>query len=244
MRIFLVTTFFLLVSHILPAQVLVDVESGLVFQGYNRVQVPNPDGTRFDLNRDFNLQGPVIPLRIRVNYTIGERHNIAALWAPFSANYDGAVDFDIDFEGSRFPAGTALSNTYVFNSYRLTYRYDIVKSTNWTVGIGFTGKIRDAKIELESTDGTVSRTTDLGFVPLLHLYTAYTGGKVMPYFEADGLAGGPGRAFDVFAGASVPLSPWMSVKAGYRLLEGGADIEQVYNFTILHYAVVGLQFRW
>ncbi len=244
MRIFLVTTLLLIVSHILPAQVLVDVESGLVFQGYNRVQVPNPGGTRFDLNRDFDLQGPVIPLRIRVNYTFGERHNIAALWAPFSVNYNGSVDFDIDFEGESFPAGSELTNTYVFNSYRLTYRYDIVKSSDWTVGIGFTGKIRDAKIELQATDGASTSKTDLGFVPLLHLYTAYTGGKIMPFVEADGLAGGPGRAFDIFAGGSLPISPWMSIKAGYRLLEGGADIEEVYNFTILHYAVVGLQFRW
>jgi hypothetical protein len=30
------------------------------------------------------------------------------------------------------------------------------------------------------------------------------------------------------------------LKAGYRLLEGGADNDEVYNFTLVNYATIGL----
>jgi hypothetical protein len=29
-------------------------------------------------------------------------------------------------------------------------------------------------------------------------------------------------------------------KVGYRIVEGGADVEEVYNFTLLHYLVGGV----
>jgi hypothetical protein len=37
--------------------------------------------------------------------------------------------------------------------------------------------------------------------------------------------------------------PWM-VQAGYRTLEGGADVRDVYSFAWLHYAVASLVWRW
>jgi hypothetical protein len=32
----------------------------------------------------------------------------------------------------------------------------------------------------------------------------------------------------------------MAFKAGYRLLEGGADVDEVYNFALLHYISGGI----
>jgi hypothetical protein len=34
------------------------------------------------------------------------------------------------------------------------------------------------------------------------------------------------------------------VRVGYRLLEGGADVDEVYTFALLHYAVGGLALRF
>lgn len=222
------------------AQISIDVESGLIFPGYNNVRIPNQTGTTFNFTEDFEAQGPVIPFRLRVGFTFNERNHIFALFAPLSINYHGATPFDIDFQNSSFEAGEALSGFYKFNSYRLTYRRDIVATDKWLVGIGFTAKIRDATVRLTSEDGISDRKDDIGFVPLLHIFTAYQLPGWTLYLEGDGLAGGPGRAFDFFVGGKAPITGKLGLKAGYRILEGGADIDEVYNFTLINFAVVGL----
>lgn len=227
------------------AQFTIDIESGLAFPGYNVVRIPNEGGTLFSFQKDFEASSPVIPWRIRVGHAFNERNHIFALYAPLSIPYTGTAPRDIDFQSSTFRQGTNLTGWYTFNSYRLTYRRDIAHSNDWLLGIGFTAKIRDARIRLADDRGRDDRKDDLGFVPLLHLYAAYDfgAGKLL-YFEGDGLAGGPGHAFDLFLGTRIALSDRIAVKAGYRLLEGGADVEEVYNFTLVQFAVGGVFLRF
>jgi hypothetical protein len=58
--------------------------------------------------------------------------------------------------------------------------------------------------------------------------------------RGDGLAGGPGRAFDLFLGGKFPVLENFHIKGGYRFLEGGADVSEVYNFTVVNFVVLGL----
>jgi hypothetical protein len=59
--------------------------------------------------------------------------------------------------------------------------------------------------------------------------------------DFDGLAGGgPGRAFDVALKVGYDFNRHVSLNAGYRLLEGGADVEQVYNFSWFNYLVASV----
>jgi hypothetical protein len=37
-----------------------------------------------------------------------------------------------------------------------------------------------------------------------------------------------------------PLNDHVSLKAGYRILEGGADNDEVYTFSLFHYVVAGI----
>ncbi|MEZ5198340.1 MAG: hypothetical protein R2764_18710 [Bacteroidales bacterium] len=53
---------------------------------------------------------------------------------------------DIVFEGVVFPANTELEGTYMFNSYRLTYRYDIVKKLRFEFGLGLPQKSEMQKL--------------------------------------------------------------------------------------------------
>lgn len=224
------------------AQFSIDVESGLVFPGYNNVRIPNQTGTTFNFTDDFEAQGPVIPFRLRVGFTFNEKNHIFGLFAPLSINYEGAAPFDIAFQNSTFAAGEALEGFYKFNSYRLTYRRDVISTNRWLVGIGFTAKIRDATVRLTSEEGISDRKDDIGFVPLLHIFTAYQLPGWTLYLEGDGLAGGPGRAFDFFLGGKVRMQKKLELKAGYRILEGGANIDEVYNFALINFASVG--FIW
>lgn len=230
-----------LVSNQSKGQVTIDAEAGLAFPGYNDVRIPNATGTLFSFKDDFEAEGPVIPFRVRLGYTFNEKNHIFALYAPLGINYNGTATKDINFQSSVFTQGEVLDGYYKFNSYRLTYRRDIVTAENWLVGVGFTAKIRDAQVRLANEQGQMDKKDDLGFVPLLHLYTAYDfGNNNLIYFEGDGLAGGPGRAFDLFLGTKLSITDHVAVKAGYRYLEGGANVDEVYNFTLVQFAVAGL----
>jgi hypothetical protein len=58
--------------------------------------------------------------------------------------------------------------------------------------------------------------------------------------DGDALAAPQGRAEDVLLAAVAPLNDHASLKTGYRILEGGADNDTVYTFSLFHYAVLGM----
>ena len=60
--------------------------------------------------------------------------------------------------------------------------------------------------------------------------------------DGDALAAPQGRAADVLFAATYRLSDDFTIRAGYRILEGGADNDEVYNFSLFHYTSVGLSF--
>ncbi len=236
--------FYLFIAALLPVapaygQWSLEIETGLAFQSYNDVRIPNEEGTTFSFTDDFEAQGPVIPYRVRLGLQLGERNHFIALYAPLSVNYEGQAPFDIAFQNTMFAEGDSIEGFYKFNSYRLTYRRDLVKSEPWTLALGFTAKIRDARVQL-STDDKTDKKDDLGFVPLLHLFVQYRPNAFAINLEGDGLAGGPGRAFDVSLTSMYSLTRNLHLKAGYRLVEGGANVSEVYNFTWINYATVGL----
>ncbi len=227
------------------AQFSIDAETGFAFQDFNHVRIPNEAGTFFNFNGDFERRGALVPFRVRVGYTFGERNHVLGLFAPLFVNYEGPAPRNIQFQQASFEQGDMMDGFYQFNSYRLTYRRDVIQNDQWTVGVGFTGKIRDASVQLENEEGLNDRKDDVGFVPLLHLFTSYTlDNGIQIYLDGDGLAAPQGRAFDFFLGTRVPLTDRTDLKAGYRILEGGASNDEVYNFTLVNFAVFGVFIQW
>lgn len=220
-------------------QFSLDVSGGFAAQSYNEVRIPSAEGTAFDLYKDFKIQGPALYYSLKLGYSFKEKNHFFLLYAPLSVNYEGAAPFDISYQNTTFLQGQNIDACYKFNSYRLTYRRDVYSSDKWLVGVGFTAKIRDAEIRLTSEDMS-EKKVDLGFVPLLNLYTEYNFEKWAVFFEGDGLAGGPGRAFDLYLGGKIPINEHLKIKTAYRMVEGGADVKSVYNFTMLHFANLGL----
>jgi hypothetical protein len=220
-----------------------DLETGAAFNGLNDVAIPGDTGTRFSLTESFDVK-PALFYRLRLTYALGRRHQISALAAPLIFRGSGPAPQAIYFYGTDFAAGAPIQATYRFNSYRLTYRYGLVDSEKWKVGIGFTAKIRDAAIRLES--GTVRpERTDVGFVPLLHFRVEHIlSARTALLLEGDALAAPQGRAEDVLAAFLYKFSDALILKAGYRIVEGGADNDQVYTFALIHYASLGLLFHF
>jgi hypothetical protein len=216
-----------------------DIETGTVGTGYNNVRIPGDQGTLFSLKDDL-ISKTEIFFRLRANYTIKSRHTLSLLYAPLETVSKGNVPYDIIFEGVTFPANTDLTGTYKFNSYRLTYRYEIVVKPKIEFGLGFTAKIRDAKVAMASST-LESEKANVGFVPIINfrlLWKPYE--KLGILIEGDALAAPQGRAEDVLIAATYRISDRLGLKAGYRILEGGADNDVVYNFALFNYASVGL----
>lgn len=225
------------------AQVFIDAESGVVFTGYNNVRIPGDTGTKFSLKDDLTA-GPNVFIRLKAGITIGSRHTISVLYAPLKVRSEGVSDMEIDFNGIRFPASTQLDATYKFNSYRITYRYDIVKRPKFEFGLGFTAKIRDAEIAL-SSPGMSSSKTNVGFVPIIHFRLSWKmNERIGIVLDGDALAAPQGRAEDVLVAGTYKFSDHFLFRLGYRILEGGADNDEVYNFALIHYASTGLTYTF
>lgn len=238
---FLFLTFSLSTS--VKAQAFIDLESGLVFTGYNDVRIPGDEGTLFSLKDDLSPETSFF-YRLRLGYTIQSRHTISLLYAPLETKSEGSTPQDILFAGMLFPANTELEGTYKFNSYRLTYRYDFVKKPRLEFGVGFTAKIRDARIALSSSE-VVSEKTNVGFVPIINFRLFWDmNDKFGLLFEGDALAAPQGRAIDVLTAGTYRLSDRIGIRAGYRILEGGADNDEVYNFSLFNYASVGITYTF
>ena len=241
----------------------VDLEAGPAWQSRNIAESPN-DGTatRFSIE-ELAGRGPFPAGRLTLGWNPSERHGLRILLAPLSIRETATLQEEIRFEGETFEAGRAVEATYTFNSWRATYRYRFHEGAHTRAWVGGTAKVRDAVIALDprGTGGgpgegpgggdppgpggaRYAEKTDLGFVPLLHLAGEWR--PAAPWIlavEADGLAGGPGRAIDAALTVGRELGDGWSLHAGYRTVEGGADIEEVYSFAWLHYATVGVRWR-
>lgn len=222
----------------------VELEGGAVWLGRNDVEIPN-DGTasRFSLSA-LTGSGPWPVARVYVTWSLAERHALRLLAAPLTVRESGAPSMPIDFAGARFLAGTAVEAAYTFNSYRLTYRWRFHSSASTTAWLGLTAKVRDASVVL--AQGSVQgRKDDLGFVPLVHMAGSWQAGSRWALsLDVDALAGGPGRAVDGSAKVGYQVSDRWAIRVGYRTVEGGADVESVYNFAWVHYAVAAVTWRW
>ncbi len=225
-----------------PPRWSLDLESGMVVPGYCDVRIPGDAGTLFSLTDDLGT-GPAVFLRLRAGFRPHPRHTIIALFAPLTLSGSGRLDKPVDYNGLTFPAGTPLESVYRFNSYRLSWRYGLKEGERWRIGLGLTAKIRDAFIQL-SGGGQSTRNSNVGFVPLLNFFVEW---RFSPPFhivlEGDAAAAPQGRAEDVLLALVYQKSEKWEWRAGYRILEGGADNDRVYNFALFHYFLVGITYH-
>lgn len=236
---------FLSVTNLMYAQFNIDLESGWIFPGYNNIRIPNKTGTKLSLSEELKTEQQLF-WRVRAGYIIKERHLISILVAPLALHAKGTVNRDIFFFEKNFIANEEIKAKFRFDSYRITYRYTFLKRERINLGIGFTAKIRDAEITLENK---YEKSTKLntGFVPIINFNVEWLfSEKYALLINGDALASpqGQGRAEDVFAGFLYKRTEHLSIKMGYRILEGGADVDEVYNFTLVNYLSVGLIYNF
>jgi hypothetical protein len=216
----------------------VGFETGAVFAGYNDARIPGDTGTKFSLSEELEMESSYF-FRVRFTHSINDRHQISALFAPLRLDASGQVNKPVSFNQVDFKADASLKAKYRFDSYRLTYQYRFYRGKSFGAGLGLTAKIRDASISLEDQNQKTEKK-NTGFVPLINFGLKWMfAEKFALLLEGDALAAPQGRAEDVLFALEFRVSDAVTLKAGYRLLEGGADVDEVYTFALFHYIVVG-----
>lgn len=223
------------------AQTLITLEGGLVNSARNDVGVPGDTGTRFDLDEATDPDdGNYFRLELEQRWGEELQHSARLVYAPLRIDSEGTLTETTNFDDGVFDPGL-VDTRYQFDAHRLTYRYRIFASKNTRVQLGVTGLIRDAEIRLEQNGSSASKT-NVGFVPLLHI----KGDLILTRnwnlaAEMDGLAAPQGRAFDISLHSEYAFNDSITGYLGYRLLDGGVDNDEVYNFARFHFGSVGLR---
>lgn len=220
-----------------------DVESGVVWSGYNVARIPGDTGSMVGLSDDFAIE-PRGFYRLRVIYDVNATDSFEALYAPLTLTGEGVLPNDVFFSGTTFPAGTTAEARYTFNSYRLTWARVVHRGAKMTFKAGVTAKVRDAVFRI-SGGGVAAEKANVGLVPLLRLEGSYA---MTPRWGvlllADALAAPQGRAEDVLTALTWQADERLTLRAGYRFVEGGADNKEVFTFALINYVVVGASYRF
>ena len=218
------------------------LEAGPAWQTRNDFRIPGDGGTLVEL-AEYD-PGPVAAVRATLTWDLSARQSLRLLAAPLRLETTFTPDSPVVFQDLVFPSGRPTDATYVFNSYRLSWYWRFPPGEKWSFRLGATLKVRDAEIGLAGLPGR-SVKDDLGVVPLVYLYARYQAtDRFALELEADALAAPQGRAEDVSLKGVFRVSERVELDLGYRLLEGGADNDEVYTFAFFHYAVAGVRVRF
>ena len=224
------------------AQPFVNLESGAFFTEINDIRNGN-NGTLFSLKNDF--QTPVSPFfRLRAGYLSNEKNHFSFLYAPLKIVVSGTIAKDILFDGKYFKANIPIEAVYKFNSYRFTYNRRIISKDNFKFGIGLSAKIRDAGVSLKNSE-LLSENFSIGFAPLINLLVNWDISKKMGVdFLGEGIIASKGRAIDLSLSGRYSLTKNLQGNIGYRILEGGSDGTNRYNFIRLHFIFASLNYSF
>jgi hypothetical protein len=221
-----------------------DVESGAVWNSKADVRIPNPAGSLFSLNNDLRARDPQAFIRGRATWHLTPHHELSVLYAPLEMDFRGTFNRPVNFAGSNFAPGVSTRGRYRFDSYRLTYRYNLISNRDWVFGLGITAKVRDAEVRLDQGAAS-ARDANTGFVPLLNYRLQWRFAEHLSFLtEGDALGASQGYAVDAMASVQWHATERLSFRLGYRVLDGGADNDSIYTFSRFHYSSLGATYAF
>lgn len=217
-------------------------EGAYAYPLYSDISIPRSKVNEFSLTDDLSADGK-IAYRLELKHEINERHKLELMVAPLSITASGILPKDIEFNGRTFSKGDEAQALFRFDSYRIRYRYFFRNKAAHFKSIGLTGKLRDAEIKLK-TSTEESRKLNTGVVPLINfLFIFPLSEKLELSINGDAAFSPYGRAEDIFTGFVYSANRHLSIYSGYRVVEGGSDVAEVYSFTWINYFVIGLEYR-
>jgi hypothetical protein len=229
---------FFIIGTTLARASSLSVDIGKTNAVFNRFAIPNTYDDRVSLPVD----GTLTSYRLTGYLDLDSGNQIYFLIAPLETSYLFDPIKNFEFNNENYLAGFETKVNYKFNSYRLGYlwKWDFSRVNIWS---GVVGKIRDAKIEVKQ--GSTSTSFDnIGFVPLLSFgFEARLFSSLSIFSQADGLSASQGSAYDAQIELRYKLGS-ISVSLGNRILGGGVDNDNVYNFAEFQtiYTRIGVSF--
>ena len=221
-------------------QTFANIESGVLFTSVNNIR-NGTNGKLFSLKNDFSTP-PSEFLRIRAGFLLNNKHHFSILYAPLKSLVTGTIDRNILFDEMNFKANIPLEAVYKFNSYRLTYNRRIINNNNFKFGLGLSAKIRYAGTSLKNKE-LLSENFSIGFSPLINVLANWNiSQKAGMNFLGEGIIANKGRAIDLSFSGRYSFTKSFQGNIGYRLLEGGADGTNRYNFIEFHFIFASLNF--
>jgi len=217
-----------------------DLEAGAAWQLRKDFAVPGSTGTLVRLDDE----GPSFSGRATLNWNLNERWSVRFLAAPLSTESDYIPAGDVLFQNATFAAGKPIRVDYRFDSYRVGGVYRFRSTGPWSFRAGLTAKVRDAEISLRNDELSATKS-NTGVVPLLYGGMRYQASdRVAIDLDVDGAAAAQGRAIDAAIRVETKVAESTSLYLGGRVLDGGADNDEVYSFATFAYVIAGAQFRW
>lgn len=212
---------------------LVDYEAGPLYIAQND-NAYGPNGTKFTAAEVGQQENLLLSQRIALALPIALRHELVLTYAPLDVATEARLDRAINLNDVVFPEGTVVKSRYLFDGYRLTYLFALVRREQFVLQIGLAGQIRNAQVALTGLEGTLyADESDIGVVgaPVVRLFWDPFD-KGGPYWFLDllafstfGLFGDvSGGIYDVAATWAVPVVDGADVIFRARLLGGGATV--------------------
>ncbi|HEY9055246.1 MAG TPA: hypothetical protein VIO60_10565 [Rectinemataceae bacterium] len=143
---------------------------------------------------DFVAQGGQEILSFFERYTagivFGTRHDLSFLYQPLELVTNVRFKDSVQIDDVTFATGTPMKLTYSFPFYRITYRYNLLSTPTYNLGVGAALQMRNASIRFEDLSGAAGKlvvSQNLGPVPALSLAGRTSlGKKAFIGFEATG----------------------------------------------------------
>jgi hypothetical protein len=218
----------------------IQLEGGAVWQARNDFAVPGDSGTLVRLPQDDASPA----FRASLDWDVGQRFSLRFVAAPLSTTTDFVPASPVLFQGVTFQPGESVTTDYRFDTYRVTGYWRFVPSAAWKLRVGATLLVRDAAIGLSSASEQAEKT-NIGVVPLLYGAARWQAtSRFAVEAEADAAAAPQGRAIDASLKGVWAVSPGTELQLGLRVLDGGADNDEVVSFATFYYAVAGAAFRF
>lgn len=212
-----------LLNSALASELSIDI--GQTETVFNRISIPSSESDELSLGSDDRLTS----VRLTSFYDLSSGNQIYFLYAPLEVEYKFHSQKSFRFNDTDFSNNTATKFRYKFNSYRLGYLWTW-KATDLKYWAGVVAKIRDAKTE--AIQGSLSDSfSNIGVVPLLSFGLNYRVYKNLYFFShTDALGSSRGSAYDSQVELKYQINDY-SASFGKRILGGGADNDEVYNFA-------------
>jgi hypothetical protein len=233
-------------------ELTIDGEIGpsYVFQNDNAY---GPGGTKYTAAQVGQQRNLFLGKRISVEAGLGERHSVILLYAPLDLVTRVTLGRDIVFNQTLFSAGEVVDHRYLFDGYRSSYLFRLLKSERWSWEIGGSLQIRNASVEFRSVDAASARfavENDIGTVVALKTRLRFDPNpRLWAMLEADGSSSFgifrsfSGAIYDLALTLGVPVRPGLDGFLRLRWLGGGATVvrRDIQNWGNFFFAVAGVR---